>query len=152
MFLETKQKCIPGWPPGMCSWETSRNMLLDRFWKPTLVLSLNVRYLYIGINANVNLLSILWSTKTFWIFLEGGAVWNVCYFTPPPLQQKHSVKICFSPFHEAFDSFSYFKNRAPRNNPGMHSWMTSRNALLEDLQEHAPGEVLGTYSGTLLKC
>ena len=71
---------------------------------------------------------------------------------PPPPQQKHSVKICFLPFHEAFDSFSYFKNRAPRNNPGMHSWMTSRNALLGDLQEHAPVHDLGTYSGTLPEC
>ena len=33
----------------------------------------------------------------------------------------------------------------------MHSWMTSRNALLGDLQEHVPGQVLGTYFGILLK-
>ena len=84
-------------------------------------------------------------------FGRGGGVKCLLFHTAP-LQQKHSVKICFLPFHEAFDSFSYFKNRAPRNNPGMHSWMTSRNALLGDLQEHAPGQVLGTYSGTLLKC
>ena len=66
---------------------------------------------------------------------------SVISHRPPPLQQKHMVKICFLPFHEAFDSFSFFKNRAPRNNPGMHSWTTSRNALLGDLQEHTPGQV-----------
>ena len=85
VLLETTQECIPGWPPGMRSWETSRNTLLDRFWEPTLVLSLNVRYLYIGINANVNLLSILWSTITFGIFLEGGGgVKCLLFHTAPP--------------------------------------------------------------------
>ena len=84
-------------------------------------------------------------------FGMGGGVKYLLFHAAPPTT-KHRFKICFSPFHEAFDSFSYFKNRAPRNNPGMHSWMTSRNALLGDLQEHAPGQVLGTYSGTLLEC
>ena len=73
-------------------------------------------------------------------------------FHTVPLQKKYSVKICFSPFHEALDSFTFFKNRVPGNKPGMHSWMTSRNVLLGDLQEHAPGQALGTYSGTLLEC
>ena len=43
------------------------------------------------------------------LLLEGGAVWNVCYFTPSPLQQKHSVKKIFLSFHEALDSFWFSK-------------------------------------------
>ena len=74
----------------------------------------------------------------------GGGVKCLLFHTVP-LQQKQSVKIWFSPFHKASDSFSFFKNRVPGNNPGMHSYMTSRNALLGDLKEHDPGQVLGTF-------
>ena len=150
VLLETTQECIPGWPPGMRSWKTSRNTLLERFWEPTLVLSLNVRYLYIEINANVTLLSILWWWITFSNFFGmGGGVKCLLFHTVPPIK-KHYVKKIFSPFHEASDSFSFIKNRVPGNNPGMHSWMYSRNALLADLQEHAPGQALGTYTPWML--
>ena len=63
---------------------------------------------------------------------------------PPPLQQKHNVKICFSPFQEALHNFLFLKKKC--------SWKQPRNAFLDDLQEHAPGQVLGTYSFTLLEC
>ena len=69
-----------------------------------------------------------------------------------PPTKKYSVKICFSLFQEPLDSFSFFKNHVPGNKPVMHSWMSSRNALLGVLQEHAPVQVLGTYSGTPLEC
>ena len=85
VLLETTQECIPGWPPGMRSWKTSRNTLLERFWEPTLVLSLNVRYLYIEINANVTLLSILWWWITFSNFFGmGGGVKCLLFHTAPP--------------------------------------------------------------------
>ena len=59
-----------------------------------------------------------------------------------PPYKKNSFKNFFSPFHEALESFSFIKNRVPGNNPGMHSWMTSRNALLGDLQEHSRNTLL----------
>ena len=127
----------------MCSWETSRNTLLDRFWEPNLVLSLNIRYLYIGINANVNLLSILWSTITFWIFLEGGAVWNVCYFTPPPYNKNIVSKFVSRLFMKLLTVFHISKimllettqECIPGWPPGMRSWETSRNTLLDRFWE-----------------
>ena len=138
MLLETTKECIPGWPPGMRSWETSRNTLLHRFWEPTLVLSLNIRHLYIGINANVNLLSILWSTITF--FGKVGGVKRLLFHTSPLLQQKHNVKICFSPLHEALHNFLFLKKKC--------SWKQPRNAFHDDLQERASRRPLGTRSWT----
>ena len=84
-------------------------------------------------------------------FIMGGGVECLLFHAVPP-SIKTWCQIFFSLFHEALDSFPFIKNCVPGNNPGMHSWMTSRNALLGDLQEHAPGQVLGTYSGTLLEC
>ena len=121
VFLEVSQERIPGSHPGMHSWMTSRNALLEDLQEHAPGQAL------------------------------GGGVKCLLFHTVP-LQQKQSVKIWFSPFHKALDSFSFFKNRVPGNNPGMHFWMTFRNALLGDLQDHTPGEAFGTYFGTLLEC
>ena len=45
----------------------------------------------------------------FRIFLEGGGGVKCLLFHTAPLQQKHSVKICFPPIHEALDSFHFSK-------------------------------------------
>ena len=55
-FLYDLQEHVPGLPPGMRSWETSRNTLLKLLLDPTLALSLIVMYYYIDINANANYL------------------------------------------------------------------------------------------------
>ena len=76
-------------------------------------------------------------------FGRGGGVKRLLFHTAP-LQQKHNVKICFSPLHEALHNFLFFKKSVLGNNPGMHSMMTSRNGLLGGLLEHAPGQASGT--------
>ena len=60
--------------------------------------------------------------------------------------------MCFLPFHEPVDSFSFCKNCVPGNVSGMRSLMTSRNAFLGHLQEHAPKLAFGTFSGTGPEC
>ena len=40
----------------------------------------------------------------------------------------------------------------PGNIPGMRSWMTSRNAVLGDLQEHTPELAFRPFSGTVPEC
>ena len=67
-------------------------------------------------------------------------MWNVCYFTPPPLQQKHGVKIFFSPFHEALDSFSFSKIvflEKPRN-AFLDDLGDPQERVLGDLKERVP--------------
>ena len=56
--------------------------------------------------------------------------------------------MCFLPFHEPVDSFSFCKNRVPGNVPGMRSWMTSRNVFLGNLREYTTKLAFGTFSGT----
>ena len=80
-----------------------------------------------------------------------GGVKCLLFHTVPPLT-KNSLKICFSPFHEVLDNFSFFKFRVPGHTPGPRSWNTSRNALLGDFQECTPGQAFGSNHGTLLKC
>ena len=136
VLLETTQECIPGWPPGMRSWETSRNTLLDRFWEPTLALSLNVRYLYIGINANVNLSSIFWWTITFQkYFIMGGGVECLLFHTVPP-STKTWCQNFFLTLSWGSRQFLIFQK--------LCSWKQPRNAFLDDIQERAPGRPPGT--------
>ena len=144
MFLETTQECIPGWPPGMRSWKTSRNTLLERLREPILVLSLNVRYLYIEINANVTLLSILWWWFTFSNFFGmGGGVKCLLFHTAPPYNKNIVSKFVSRLFMKLLTVFHISKivllettqECIPGWPPGMRSWETSRNTLLDRLWE-----------------
>ena len=74
--------------------------------------------------------------------ITGGSVKCLSFHTVPPLT-KNSLKICFSPFNEVLDNFSFLnfafldtpQEHVPGIPPGMRSWETSRNALLEKLLE-----------------
>ena len=59
-----------------------------------------------------------------------GGVKSLLFNTVPPTK-KNVLKICFSPFHKAEDSFSFFKNHVPGLPPGTLSWETSRNTVLK---------------------
>ena len=124
----------------MRSWQISRNTLPGRLWEPTLALSLNVRYLYIGINANVNLSSIFWWTITFQIFfIMGGGVECLLFHTVPP-STKTWCQNFFLTLSWGFRQFLIFQK--------LCSWKQPRNAFLDDIQERAPGRPPGTRSWT----
>ena len=55
--------------------------------------------------------------------ITGGGVKCLLFHTVPP-PTKNRLKICFSPFHEALDNFSFFKFRVPGHTPGTRSWNT----------------------------